>query len=62
MDSENDCRVIAFDEMYRRTYGCYPEDEVYEDEDGNPLDEDEIREIKKTTTHEVRKRLGWDRI
>ena len=61
MDTPYECRAIDFDETYRRMYGCYPDEEVYEDEDGNPLDEDEIREIKRTTTREVRKRLGWDR-
>lgn len=59
MDSENDCRQIDFDEMHKRLYGCYPEEVEYMDEDGEPLDEDEIKEIEAETTAEVRHSLGW---
>lgn len=60
MDSPDDCRAIAFDNKYRFLYGCDPQEEVYEDEDGEPLEEDEIRAIKREREHKVRRALGWN--
>ena len=59
MDTPMECRQMDFEEKYRGIYGCYPDEEVYEDEDGNPLDEDEIDEIERERTKEVRRQLGW---
>lgn len=56
-DSEN--RAQDFDEKYFGLYGCYPEDEVYEDEDGEPLPDSEIKAIKSERIRNVRKALGW---
>lgn len=56
-DSEN--RAQDFDEKYFGLYGCYPEDETYEDEDGEPLPECEIKAIKNERIQNVRKALGW---
>ena len=59
MNTDLENRQEDFDNCYLRTYGCYPEDEDYTDEDGNPLDEDEIREIEDERTRCVRRKLGW---
>ena len=60
MDTPWECRVMDFDEMYRSIYGCYPDEEVYEDDEGNPLDKDEIDEIDRERTRVVRRALGWN--
>ena len=52
MDTPMECRQIAFEEKYRDLYGCYPDEEVYEDED-------EKDEIDRERTRAVRKALGW---
>lgn len=59
MDSDAECRAIAFDEKYRDIFGCYPDEEIYEDEDGEPLDDEYIEEIERERTQTVRRALGW---
>ena len=59
MDTPWECRIMDFDEKYRDIYGCYPDEEVYEDDEGNPLDKDEIDEIDRERTRVVRRALGW---
>ena len=56
MDTPWECRIMEFDEKYRSIYGCYPDEEVYEDDEGNPLDKDEI---DRERTRVVRRALGW---
>ena len=60
MDSIEECRAIDFDNMYFSTFGCYPEDEIYEDEDGEPLDDYDRREIERERNRVVRRKLGWE--
>lgn len=59
MDTDTECRAMAFDEKYRGLYGCYPDEEVYEDEDGNPLSDYDIRSIERERIQTVRRALGW---
>ena len=59
MDTDSEYRAIDFGNKYFELYGCYPEDEVYEDEDGNPLPDEEISAIERERTRSVRKALGW---
>lgn len=51
MDTPNECRQIEFEERYRYLFGCYPDEEVYEDD---------REEIEKERTKIVRKSLGWN--
>ena len=60
MDSENDYRRIDYENTYRGIFGCDEGDECWEDVDGNPLDDDEIAEIKRERVHIVRRKLGWE--
>ena len=59
MDTPEECRQIKFENKYRDIYGCYPDEEVYEDEDGNPLSDYDIRSIERERTQTVRRVLGW---
>ena len=59
MDTDAECRAMVFDEKYRGLYGCYPDEEVYEDEDGNPLSDCDISLIERERTQTVRRALGW---
>lgn len=59
MDTDTECRAMDFDEKYRGLYGCYPDEEIYEDENGEPFPDEYIKEIERERTRTVRKALGW---
>ena len=53
MDTPNEYRQMEYEERYRYLFGCYPDEEVYEDEADR-------EEIEKERVKIVRKSLGWN--